>query len=105
MPIGEIHQNDVGTIFLVTIKDENDAVVDVSTAITKNLIFKKPDGTIETRAASFVTDGTDGQIKYITVSGDLDTHGAWSLQAFVDFGSTEWYSDISKFKVYPNLGC
>lgn len=105
MPSGEIHQNDIGTSFLVTIKDENSVVVDVSTAVTKNITFRKPDGTLSVKTASFVTDGTDGQIEYVTVAGDLDSHGKWSLQAFIDFGSTEWYTDIAKFTVYNNLGC
>ncbi len=102
--IGEIHVDDVGTLFSVTIKDENDTVVDVSSA-TVTFTFSKPDGTQFNRTASLVTDGTDGNVKYNTVANDLDTHGRWKLQAFVDFGSTEWYSDIYKFTVYPNLGC
>jgi hypothetical protein len=105
MPVGEIHVNDVGTNFVVTIKNEDNEAVDVSTASIKNLIFRKPDGTLLTKASSFVTDGTDGQIKYSFISGDLDQHGKWSVQAFIDFGSTEWYSDIDKFTVYNNLGC
>jgi hypothetical protein len=101
---GEIHVDDVGTNFRVTIKDENDAAVDVSTA-TVTFIFKKPDNSLITRSTTFVTDGTDGLVNYASVIGDLDQHGNWSLQAFVDYGSTEWYSDITKFKVYSNLGC
>lgn len=103
--IGEIHIDDIGTNFIVTIKDENDDVVDISGATTKNLRFKKPDGTIVTQAASFVNTGTDGQIKYTTVAGDLDVHGTWALQAFIDLGSQELNSDIYKFKVYKNLEC
>lgn len=101
---GEIHVDDVGTNFIVTIKNENDEVVDVSTA-TVTLIFEKPNNTQISRSTTFVTTGVDGQVKYTTVSGDLDMHGSWKLQAFVDFGSSEWYSDIYKFKVYNNLGC
>jgi len=105
MPAGEIHVDDIGTNFIVTIRDENEAIVDISTATTKNIIFRKPDGIILTKAGSFVTDGTDGKLKYAFQSGDLDTHGQWYAQAFIDFGSTEWYSDIEKFTVYNNLGC
>lgn len=102
--IGEIHVDDIGTPFRATIKDENDEVVDVSTA-SVTFIFKKPNGTTVNKTGSFVSDGTNGQVQYVTVDGDLNIHGRWELQAFVDFGSTEWYSDIYKFTVYKNLGC
>ena len=102
---GEVHVDDVGTVFQVTIKDEDEVVVDVSNALTKTIYFRKPNGTLLTKTASFVTDGTDGQIKYTTESGDIDAAGNWSLQSFVDFGTTEFYSDIHKFTVYNNLGC
>jgi hypothetical protein len=101
--MAEIHVGDIGTAFIVTVKDEDEAIVDVSTATTKQIIFKKSDGSVVTKTASFVTDGTDGQIKYVSVADDLDVAGLWYLQAFIDFGSTEWKSDIRKFKVYPNL--
>ncbi len=101
---GEIHVDDVGTRFVVTVKDENDDIVDISGA-TVTFIFHRPDGTQLHKPATLVNDGTDGQVKYITESGDLNTHGNWRLQAFVDFGTREWYSDIIKFKVYNNIGC
>lgn len=104
MAQNEIHVGDVGTTFTVTILDENSDVVNLSTADV-NLLFEKPDGVVLTKDASFVTDGTDGQVKYVTIAGDLDLHGNWSLQAFVDYGSVEWYSDIAKFKVHKNVGC
>ena len=103
--IDEIHVNDVGTTFTVTIKDQDDVVVDISGAIDYDLIFRKPDNTIVTKTASLVTDGTDGKISYTFVDGDLDQYGLWHVQAFVDFGSTEWSSDIHKFKVHKNIGC
>lgn len=105
MAANEIHVNDIGTTFSVTVVDEYSVVVDLSGVLTKQLLFKKPGGTILTKNASFVTDGTDGKIKYLSQSGDLDQYGKWSLQAFVDFGDTEWYSDIHKFTVYKNVGC
>lgn len=105
MPANEIHVDDVGTNYVVTIKDENDTVVDISGAITRNMIFKKPNGVLLTVPGVLVTDGTDGQLKYTFVSGDLNKYGWWSMQAFIDWGSTEWYSDIVKFRVYPNLDC
>lgn len=105
MAINEIHVDDIGTNFNVTIKNQDDEIVDISAAIITEMLFRKPDGTVMTKTAEFISDGTDGRLRYTTVSGDLDQHGSWELQAFVDFGSTEWYSDIYKFKIYKNIGC
>jgi hypothetical protein len=103
MAVGEIHVGDIGTVFTVTILDQDSAVVDISSATTKNMIFKKPDGTKVTKTGVFVSDGTDGKMKYTTVSGDIDAYGEWKLQGFIDLGSTEWYTDFTKFTVHRNL--
>ena len=71
MPANEIHKNDIGTVFKVTIKDSA-AVVNVSTATTKQIILKKPSGTKLTKDASFFTDGSDGIITYTTVRGNVE---------------------------------
>ena len=100
--IYEIHVGDIGTAFEVTLKD-CDGVVDISTATSKELIFRKPDKTVVVKIAVFKTDGTDGIIQYLTILDDLDLKGAWSIQAKVTLPTGTWSSDIQKFKVYANL--
>ena len=102
MASGEVHKNDIGTLFLVTIYD-GAAVVDISGATTKQILFRKPTATILTKTASFTTDGTDGQIDYTTISGDLDTTGTWEIQAKVITSAGTWFSDKGSFEVYPNV--
>jgi len=102
MAANEIHLNDIGTIFELTLMDDT-VVVDVSTAITKEIIFEKPDKTTTVQTASFTTDGTDGKIRYVVISGDLDQIGSWRIQGKVTLPTGTWSSDISKFKVYDNL--
>jgi hypothetical protein len=102
MAAEEIHLDDIGTVFKVLIKDGS-SVVDVSTASTKELIFLKPDCTKVTQTASFFTDGSDGYIQYTSVSGDIDLAGVWKLQAHLVIGGLDVKSDISPFRVYPNL--
>jgi len=102
MSANEIHQNDIGTQFKCTIKDDTTAV-DVSSATTLQIIFTKPNGSQLTKDASFYTDGTDGIIYYNSVSGDLDTVGTWKLQGYVVLSSGSWKSDIKRFKVHRNL--
>lgn len=104
MPSNEIHVGDVGTTFTFTIRDENDAVVNLATA-SVSIIFGKPDSTQITKSGSLIGGGIGGQVSYTTVDGDLDLHGVWSVQAFVEFSSDKFYSDIQKFKVYRNISC
>lgn len=99
----EIHVGDIGTAFKATILNEADEVVDVSTVTTKQLIFRKPDGTLLTKTATFDTDGTDGVIKYTSASGDLDVKGQWKMQGYVVFPGGSWKTSIHDFEVVCNL--
>ena len=102
MTANEIHVNDVGTKFLVTVTDGSSAV-DISSATTKELIIKKPSGTKLTKATSFNTDGTDGKMKYNIASDDLDEAGSYKLQGKVVISDGTFYTDIHTFKVHRNL--
>lgn len=103
MAANEIHKSDIGTIFLITVKDGTTAV-DISGAATKQILFRKPDNsTLVTQTASFTTDGTDGKMQYTSVSGDLDTGGTWRIQVYLVIGGNEFRSDISTFEVHGNL--
>jgi len=100
--MNEIHVNDIGTVFTITIR-EGTAPVDISTATTKNIIFKRQDQSINTVAGSFVTDGSDGQITYSTVSGDLSVSGEYCIQAKIVMPAGTWNSEVDHFDVYKNL--
>jgi len=102
MPANEVHKNDIGTIFRVTVKDGSSAV-DLSGATALNFLFKRPNGTSIQRTAVYYTDGTDGIIQYVTVSGDLNQDGRWRLQAHVTLVAGSWYSDIYEFDVHKNV--
>ena len=102
MAANEIHVNDVGTQFLVTVTDGSSAV-DISSATTKELIIKKPSGTKLTKATSFNTYGTDGKMKYNIASDDLDEAGSYKLQGKVVISDGTFYTDIHTFKVHRNL--
>ena len=106
MYIEEIHIGDVGTTIRITIQDVDStgvsSVLDVSNA-TVNIILGKPDGTSISRATSYVTDGTDGLVQYITQAGDIDLQGTWSIQVQVNTLSGSWKSSVGTFKVYSNI--
>ncbi len=98
----KVFVGDIGTAFRGTFKEDGTAI-DISSASVMQIKFEKPDGTIVTQTASFFTDGTDGVIEYLSVSGDLSIGGKWRLQGFVTMASWTGHSDIVNFKVYDNL--
>ena len=103
MAANEIHVDDIGTKFIVTIKDGT-SVVNISAATTKEILFKKPSGIKLTKAAAFETDGTDGVISYTTIDTELDETGTYKIQAHVVLSvGNEFHSDISTFKVHRNV--
>ena len=105
--IEEAHVEDVGTIFRVTVYDTTSSggtsVADISGATTKQFTFKRPDGTTFTKTVVVTTDGSDGDIQYITESGVLNTAGRWHLQAYVKTSAGNWNTTVGDFKVYENL--
>lgn len=105
--IEEAHVGDVGTIFRVTVYDTTSSgetsIADISGATTKQFTFKRPDGSTFTKTAVFTTDGTDGNIQYITESGVLDGPGRWCLQAYVKTSTGTWNTSVGNFKVFENL--
>ncbi len=95
----EVRLNDIGVEFLITIKDLEGVIVDLSTVTVKRFDFVKPSGTYIARTPDFYTDGTDGILKYLSINGDLDQEGIWQLQAHIEFSSTSYTSTITKFRV------
>ena len=98
----EIHVDDIGVNFNITVMNGS-VPLDVSNADNIYIIFQKPDGSDLTKSASIVNTGSDGNIRYTTVAGDLDQVGTWQIQAKVDFGISFFSTDIQRFKVQRNL--
>jgi hypothetical protein len=101
--INEIHQYDIGSRFLISIKDDG-VPVDISNA-TRELIFKKPSETILNKIASIFNDGSavSGIMYYDTVANDLNETGMWKLQGKISLAGGSYYTDIYTFKVHCNL--
>lgn len=97
-----IHIGDIGTIFRLTVKDQDEDIVNVASG-TYSIDFKKPAGTIVTKNAYLYTDGSDGIIQYSAESGLLDTKGQWQLQGFVELPAGQWHTEIFDFTVKQNL--
>lgn len=102
MAADEIHVGDIGTIFILTIKD-GASTIDVSAASTKTIKFLKPDGTAVSKTAAFTTTGADGKIQYTTIANDLTPAGAWKIQGYVVLSAGSWHTDMTEFVVHPNV--
>jgi hypothetical protein len=98
----EIHVGDVGTIFELTIKDD-DGIVDLTGYTLADIYFKKPDGSVVQKTGAVDPTPTTGIVRYTTITGDLDLEGCWLIQAKIGLTGGTWSSDIQQFTVYPNL--
>ena len=98
MAADEIHVGDVGTVLEVTVK-EGGVAVNMTALTPRELLLRKPSGTVLTKAGVAVTDFSDGKMKYTTVAGDLAEAGEWRLQAVV----ATWKSDVQRFIVHANI--
>ena len=102
----EIHQDDIGTRFLITMKDDGE-LVDLSSPIASGLqvTFRKPSDTVIPRSGEILADGSavSGIMYYDTVAGDLDEVGQYKMQAKVSLPSGTYYTDVHTFKVHSNL--
>jgi hypothetical protein len=79
------HAGDVGAVIQVTFTSDGSTVIDIDDATTKQIKFEDPNGTVITKAAEYVTDGSDGVLKYTTVASDtvFATAGRWFIQGYV----------------------
>ena len=100
----DFYKNSGGSILHLVIT-QNGVVMDLTTATQVNIILEKTDGTTVIKTATVENPpGTDGKIKYIFTTADLDIVGTWKAQGFVRFSATEQvYTSIVVFKVKPNL--
>ena len=79
--------------------EDSNGAINVSAASPITFYFTKPGGTTVTKTGSLYSDGTDGIVKYLTTSGDIDEEGLWSVYVYVDLGSEELTSSTTTFLV------
>lgn len=98
----EVHVGDINTS-LELIVTEGGAVVDIGTASSMTIRFRKPSGTIVEKTAVLKTDGSDGNMRYLSESGFLDEAGRWMRQGHFTLGTWTGSTDAVIFHVYPAL--
>lgn len=98
------HVGDTGTI-LQKIVTDNGVVVDISSAIVKNLIIIDAAGVCSILAGSFETDGTDGILNFVSTLGTWTRRGIASEQVQLTMPSGSWSSDIFSRRIEDKLIC
>lgn len=98
-----MQKTDIGVLFKVVIKDQDEVVVNLSDATVKQFLFSKPNHTVLTVDTGYFTDGVDGILTYVTGSGDLDVAGIWRLQAYIEKTNGKFFSTKAIFKVDDNV--
>lgn len=99
----EVHLGDVGTTFILIVKD-NGSPVDISGATSLEIYLRPVGGNYLQKPAVLTTDGYDGKMQYVTVAGDLSVTGLWEIQGHLTFGSNTWKTAVKQFQVYSNIG-
>ena len=84
---------DIGTSLVIDLGE------DVSGAASTKIVARKPDHTTAIWS-SFAVNET---VVYIIEDGDLDQHGEWLLQAYVDLSSWSGYSTTAILVVGEQL--
>lgn len=92
----------IGLVITLTIT-EDDVAVNVSSATTKTIKIRKPDGTVMTKTAAFTTTGADGKLTYTTVANDIDLAGEYKAQAYVVMSGFTGHSTIVTFEAKRNV--
>ena len=104
MSLDGLHIGQYGVTVTITLNDiDTDTAADISSYTTLTVDLKSPSGTVTTKTASFVTDGSDGQVQFDLESGDLDETGRWKIQVNLISGSSEILSEIAGFSVADAL--
>jgi hypothetical protein len=96
-----------GVRFVLEVRDQSGAIVDLSTAITLNVIFRAgPTGTPITLPGALLTDGSDGKFSVTTGEpSELDVaHECWQYQGEINVpGIYVGRTEVRTFPVKPNL--
>lgn len=83
MSYGDVVAGNFGWVARVTFyevdEDGVETAQNISTYDTKQIIFVSPSGVASTKVATFDSDGSDGKIRYTTISGDIDAGGNWEV--------------------------
>ena len=73
---------------------------DVSAATTKQIRVRKPDGSIENKAAS-VVDTT--KLRITLTNTDIDQNGMWKFQTYAEVGGSVYFGETYEQEVFSKF--
>lgn len=92
--------NDYGVDITLIVTDSACQPVNISASTAREFELQRPDGTVLTVTAVFVTDGSDGKLRYTVASGVLNAVGTWNVRAKITEGATKQFrTDKVEFEV------
>jgi hypothetical protein len=79
--------------------------IDLSSASSKAILYKKPDGTSGTWAVSTTETGvaTNSILVYTMSNSDFDLSGVWTFQAYAVIGGKNGYGEYIQKEIKPKL--
>ena len=87
MTIVYLKQYDTKPDLQITVNDDQDAAIDVTSA-TIAFHMNSSDGTVKVDAAGAIVTAASGIIKYVWATGDLDTVGTYNCEFQITFADT-----------------
>lgn len=97
----KIKQNDTSPIILATLKDGNDAVIDLTGTSVRFHMKKYRATTTKVDAAATIVGEDLGTVKYVWQSSDTDTVGSYQAEFEVTFsdGTVETFPNTDYIQV------
>ena len=103
--LGTIQANSIGEVIKIAFTDSlTGLAADLTGVSTIHYIFVAPDGTRTVRNGVVNGTAAAGNVKYTTVSGDINQIGYWEAQGVLGYaGGNTLYSSPAKLRITGNL--
>lgn len=99
-----VTRDDYGNDITLTYTDEDGTAINISDASSVTIAFGDYDGsTLVKKTASFVTNGTNGQVKFSFAEGDIDIAGYYDGEIQVNYADGRRTSKSFTLHVLPDL--
>lgn len=97
----DIHVGDIGTILIVAfVEDGNVFPITSGSPLVNQIGLKKPSKKEVWVDAGFLTDGSDGKIKYVVHDASFfDEAGTWYITGKCQTADGKWIATARAFKV------